>query len=280
MELEEHNQLLQDVIEIQEKSIALSVIEAIARNENIQKQYEKSNKNHLYSLILLSLTHKAYREDEAKKLWHKITAHMQLLEKNLGRQVGISVATLDYLSNITRVLTNPIIIEEAKSEVVAEFSTIDELTQLYVRDVFDITLLKNIHESTRAHTSLCLLMIDVDDFKKVNDHYGHQKGDEALHKIGHCLNKRIREMDLAARYGGEELAVILPNTDIEEAYIIGERIRKDIKKLDFDGFSVTVSIGIGSTNKPKNTPESLIKQADTALYKAKAAGKNQTVKYG
>ena len=122
-------------------------------------------------------------------------------------------------------------------------------------------------------------MIDIDDFKQVNDQYGHQKGDDVLSKIGQCINEIVREMDLAARYGGEELAIILPNSDIEKAYKIGERVRVAIEKLKFDGFSVTVSIGVGGTDrKTKNTPEALIKKADVALYRAKDKGKNRTVK--
>ncbi len=122
-------------------------------------------------------------------------------------------------------------------------------------------------------------MIDIDNFKQVNDQYGHQVGDEVLHNIGHCINGLVREMDLAARYGGEELAIILPNSDIEKGYITGERVRKAIEKLKFDGFSVTVSIGVGGTDsKTKNTAEALIKKADVALYRAKEEGKNRTVK--
>jgi diguanylate cyclase (GGDEF)-like protein len=122
-------------------------------------------------------------------------------------------------------------------------------------------------------------MIDIDDFKQVNDQYGHLVGDEVLRSVGHCINGIVREMDLAARYGGEELAIILPNSNIENAYMTGERVRKAIKKLNFDGFSVTVSIGVSSTDsKTINTPESVIKKADEALYRAKESGKNKTIK--
>lgn len=279
MSKEEQNKQLENIVDIQGQSISLSDIKSISRNDEVRKQFEKNNTGELYSSILLSLTHETYNEEEAKILWHEITAHMQNLENILGRPVGISVAAMDYLSNIKNILNEPIIIQEEKSDIITEATTIDELTQLYTRDVFVVTLQKNIDESIRTQSPLSLLMIDIDDFKKINDQYGHQKGDEVLRKIGYCINLIVREMDMAARYGGEELVVILPNTDIEEAYTIAERIRESINKLDFAGFSVTVSIGVAESHgsKETNTPDALVKQADERLYNAKEAGKNQTV---
>lgn len=278
MDKEIKDKHLEDIMDVQGESISLSDIESFSRNNETLKQYQE-NKDHLYSSILLSLTHETYNENDAKILWNKIIDHMKLLEHVLARRVGIAVAALDYLSNIEHILKEPKIIEENKSELVAEFSTIDELTQLYSRDVFDVTLLKSVEESKRTQSPLCLVLIDIDDFKQVNDQYGHQKGDEVLSKIGQCINEIVREMDLAARYGGEELAIILPNTDIEKAYIFAERIRETVAKLTFDTFSVSVSIGVSETYKNRtNTPEALIKAADVALYKAKDMGKNRTIK--
>lgn len=270
---------LEDIIDLQDNSFTLSEVESIAKSVTVLKQYEKDNTGSLYTLLLLSLTHETFSENEARVFWNKIIEHMKNLEDLLDRKVGVTVATLDYLSNITKILNKPIIIEEEKSYFVAQTSTIDELTQLYIRDVFDVTLTKNIDEAKRTNTAICLLLIDIDDFKQVNDKYGHQAGDEVLHDIGTCVNKIVREMDLAARYGGEELAIILPDCNIEQGYITGERIRKDIEKLKFDGFSVTVSIGVSVTDHQiVNFSEVLIKKADEALYKAKKEGKNRTVK--
>ena len=279
MDKEKKDKHIEDIIDVQGRdTLPLSDIEYLSRNNGVWEQY-KEKKENFYSSILMSLTHETYNELDAKRLWNKIVEHMNFLESALNRKVGISVATLDYLSNIKDILKEPKIIEENKIELVAEFSTIDELTRLYSRDVFDVTLLKYIEESKRTHSPLCLILIDVDDFKQVNDQFGHQKGDEVLTEIGACINEIVREMDLAARYGGEELAIILPNTDIKKAYILGERIRDNVAKLTFQGFSVTVSVGVGDMSlKKNNTPETLIKAADVALYKAKDMGKNRTVK--
>lgn len=279
MSKKEHHDQLEDIVDVHDQSITLSDIEAIANDENILKQYEKENKDSFYSSLLLSLTHETYSEPQAKRLWNEITKHMNHLNHSLGRKTGISVAALDYLSNIKQILNEPKIIEEEKSAFVAQSSTIDELTQLHTKDVFHVTLKKHTDEAIRSDTSLCMLMIDIDDFKIINDQYGHQVGDEVLKSVGHCINGIVREMDLAARYGGEELAVILPNSSIKDAYKTAERIRKSINQLKFAGFSITVSIGVSSTEgNTKNTPELLIKKADEALYKAKETGKNKTIK--
>lgn len=275
----DHNDQLEDIVDIHDQSVMLSDIEAIASDADILKRYEKDNKDDFYSSLLLSLTHETYSENKAKLLWNEITQHMNKLDHALGRKTGISVAALDYLTNIKKILINPKIIEEEKSVFVAQSSTIDELTQLHTKDVFHVTLKKHADETMRTNTSLCLLMIDIDDFKTINDQYGHQVGDEVLRSVGQCINGIVREMDLAARYGGEELAIILPNSSIEDAYMTAERVRTSINKLNFDGFSVTVSIGASSTDsKKQTTPETLIKQADEALYKAKETGKNRTIK--
>lgn len=279
MDKKEHSEQLDDIVDIRGQSITLSDIEFISRNNDILKKYEKEDKESFYSSILLSLTHETYSEKEARLLWNEVIEHMKNLEYALDRKVGISVAALDYLYNIKKILNEPKIIEEEKSEFVAQSSTIDELTQLNLRDVFDITLIKHINETIRTNAPLCLLMIDIDDFKQVNDQHGHQVGDKVLHSVGYCINGIVREMDLAARYGGEELAIILPNSNLEDAYMTAERIRTAIEKLNFDGFSVTVSIGVSrADSKTNNTPEALIKKADEALYRAKEAGKNRTVK--
>nr|WP_255490923.1 GGDEF domain-containing protein [Spartinivicinus marinus] len=202
---------------------------------------------------------------------------MQKLNHTLGRYVGVSVASLDYLTNIKCTLIEPKIIEEDKINYVAQATTKDELTGLYLREVFNVVLKKELGEARRSNSMLCLLMIDIDDFKNVNDTYGHQKGDEVLSKIGDTINDSVREMDLAARYGGEELAIIMPNTTMKDAYQVGDRIRKKIENLTFCSFNVTVSIGLGAISKTANTTTKLIDIADMALYKAKENGKNQVV---
>jgi len=266
---------IEDIVEIEEHALSLDEIEYIATDTKVRQHYEKTYEGHLYSSILMSLTHKSFSEDEAKKLWNKIANHMRQLNHVLGRHVGIAVASLDYLSNIKDELSEPKIIEENKSAFVAEATTRDTLTGLYSRDVFMALLKKEIAQAARLKKPLCLIMIDIDDFKTVNDKHGHLKGDDVLKKIGSIIDGTVRDMDLAARYGGEEMAVIMPNTDSGGAFEVADRIRNTIEQENFDNLRVTVSIGLCEYNELIGSPQKLIQNADAALYRAKGQGKNR-----
>lgn len=269
---------IEDIIDVEDDVLALKDIESIVHNIRIRKRYENEYKDRLYSTILKSLTHESYPENEAKSLLYEILEHMGHLNRLLGRNVGVAVASMDYLSNIKNILSDPKIIEEVKSRFVAVATTKDELTQLYLRDVFEVVIKKEIGRANRKNTSLCLLLIDIDDFKRINDTNGHLIGDEVLNRIGVSINESVRDMDLAARYGGDEIAIIMPGSDIEDAYRAAQRIRKTIEQMQFRGFSVTVSIGVSQTDQHISMPIGLINAADSALYRAKDKGKNQVIK--
>lgn len=262
------------IISIQEETVLdQSIIEGFAYDENAFDTYVEKTIDP-YSQIIFTLTHKKIAEAKARLLWIKITAHLQLLEQQLGRKIGLNVATLDYLENIVVKNTTYKIIDEASLEAIVDFSTIDELTQLYNRDIFDVFIKKLFEESKRNKSVLSYAMFDIDDFKKVNDTYGHQIGDHVLKTIGDIIKKNIREMDMGVRYGGEELGIIFPNIDKNSAVSIAERIRKSIEAVFKNDQHVTISCGIADNNDQKDVV-SLINAADEALYKAKEAGKNQ-----
>ncbi len=276
MEKKEHNQV-NDVINLEKSELYMAEIYNIIDDKEKISQYEKKYKNRLYYHILLSLTHKSFNEKESKNLFEAILKHKKSLDEILNRDVGISVATLDYLQNIKKLFHYPTIVEESTSDFLTDSTTKDGLTNLYVRDVLDIFLRKEIDNAKRQNSYVSFMLIDIDDFKKVNDTYGHQKGDEVLEKIGKILNNSSRKMDFAARYGGEELCLVLPNTKSDKAYEIATRIREKIKSFIFDDFFVTVSIGISQSDENINDEIKLIRKADKALYKAKENGKDQVV---
>ena len=124
-------------------------------------------------------------------------------------------------------------------------------------------------------------MIDIDDFKLVNDRLGHQAGDEVLRQVANVIRDAARDIDLPARYGGEELALILPGAELDGAVQVGERVRIGIERLSLalgegEPVRVTVSVGVAALGEGPENADALVEAADSALYRAKRAGKNRT----
>lgn len=153
-------------------------------------------------------------------------------------------------------------------------SRIDVLTGLANRRGFDERIREEVARSERYGHPLSLLMIDIDDFKRVNDASGHAAGDEALRTVASQIEKSIRSIDTAARYGGEEFAVILPETAIAGAAVVAERIRGRVAGV-VSPHPLTVSIGVAELTRSGEAPFELVNRADAALYRAKVAGKNR-----
>ena len=157
----------------------------------------------------------------------------------------------------------------------------DELTGLANYARFQDMLSAAIEQGRRYQYPVALIMVDVDNFKSVNDTYGHQQGDLVLQRIADVLRENSRDADTPARYGGEELALVLPHTDLEGSYVIAERVRSAIEalhvsRLDGQGaLRVTASLGVAATQGELDA-EALIADADAALYRAKHSGKNRT----
>lgn len=160
---------------------------------------------------------------------------------------------------------------------ITELSRTDPLTQCSNRRYFDERLEELISMVRRQSRPLCLVMTDIDHFKKVNDRYGHDSGDRVLQKFSALLRQFTRTEDLVARFGGEEFVVLLPFTDLDQARAMSERIRLDLAEKDFlgNGYQVTASFGISQLRK-EDQPLNLLRRADQALYQAKESGRNRT----
>jgi len=168
-------------------------------------------------------------------------------------------------------------------ETVQRQAVTDELTGLYNHRRFQEGLSTEVERTRRFGEGLGLVMLDIDNFKSVNDTYGHQIGDRVLAEVARVLQECSREIDEPARYGGEELAVVLPGTDLEGAYNLAERVRAGIEALEIQHHGggtlrVTASFGAAALPESADDPSSLIAAADTALYTAKRSGKNRTVR--
>ena len=162
-------------------------------------------------------------------------------------------------------------------------SVLDGLTGLYNRRQFEIGIEQE-HNRTKRHPSdFSLAILDIDFFKKVNDTYGHQYGDYVLRTVADLMKQSFRKTDLLYRYGGEELVMIMPETNIEGALIPVQRLRRMVEDYDFDyngiKSKVTVSIGLTMNYQSLETTADILKSADEALYKAKEGGRNRVVLY-
>lgn len=168
-------------------------------------------------------------------------------------------------------------------ERVEELALTDGLTGLFVRRHFLKRLKEEIDRSKRHKLALALVMLDIDNFKKCNDSYGHLAGDVVLKEIGAIIKSNTREVDLEGRFGGEEFCIALPETDKEGAAQVAERIRSAVenRKISVYGETTEVTISVGVAVYPKDKKElaELIQSADEALYEAKRSGKNKTVVY-
>lgn len=164
----------------------------------------------------------------------------------------------------------------------------DGLTGLFNRRYFLEQFEAEFDRSRRHGHPLSFLIIDVDHFKKINDHHGHQTGDRALIEVARTLELAVRKSDLVARYGGEEFVVLLPETGTDGACEVGERCRQEIEKLEIAGadasaFSVTISLGLAqypAHSAGTGRIDDLVHQADQALYQAKQSGRNRLVVAG
>ena len=166
-------------------------------------------------------------------------------------------------------------------ETVERQAVTDDLTGLANARAFWAILGRELERSRRFGSPLGLVMLDIDDFKQVNDLHGHQRGDEVLAHVAEVLRKLSRDIDTTARYGGEELALILPETDLDGAALLAERVREAVESIHVAGargggsLQVTASFGVAAAPQSGSEREALVAAADAALYRAKRAGKNR-----
>jgi diguanylate cyclase (GGDEF)-like protein len=286
MNTKDESQNTVEVVEqLEELQIDLSVVRWAAGEGSVSperscwlQKLRRNRGSRFYSDLIFVLLGRRSSASEAPKIWQEFIAHRELLTQKLGRNPGIVVAALDRLSNIQQ--DNKVewsLIESDRLENILERAVVDGLTGLYDHDTFLVLLDKEIERAKRHSEKSSLLLLDLDDFKQINDQFGHQKGDEVLVQMAHIMRKSIRAMDYAGRYGGEEFAVILPETDIIEAIQSAERLRQAVENQFSQNYKLTISIGVACFPEDASEIEGLVKLADEAMYYAKATGKNRVI---
>ncbi len=234
-----------------------------------------------YSSIIRLLTHLEFEEEEARGHWQGIEAHQKELARQLGRDVGLQVTALDYFYNLHDKLHNPKLIEIGSFLATEKSAVTDGLTGLYNRQFFDSSMRREIKRADRYGLTFSLVLLDLDNFKQVNDRHGHRVGDEVLSACSEIIRESLREIDVPCRYGGEEFALILPETERAGAFIVSERIRSDVEErfrtgpVRNDPLNLSVSGGVSIYPIDSSTEEDLVNMADQALYRSKREGKNR-----
>lgn len=272
-----------DTIKEKPNSITEEIIkildEDISSNSGIWARLEELSKKSLdnfYSDLFYIITNLELSEEEAKVMWEDIYKHTTEISNKLGRSISFRVGLLDYILEKNRVIKNPKIIELHFFDSMVKNSIIDELTNVYNRRYFNLSYRREIKRAKRYQRPISIFVFDLDNFKKLNDSFGHQKGDKVLKLVGEVAKMSFRVEDTICRVGGEEFAVILPEVSLENALTPCKRFAQKLASLSFEKEKIEVTISGGLSEYPRHgeSLEELYAKADTALYKVKNSGKN------
>jgi diguanylate cyclase (GGDEF)-like protein len=234
----------------------------------------------LFIDLLLALTHQRFSPEDAKKTWHDILVHKYYMSEKMGRNVGVKVAVLDFLDNHSGKIKDFRLLSEKDLDCLLLFVNEDGLTGLYNHRYFQEQLREELLRCQRYNRIFSLLFVDLDHFKSFNDRFGHMKGDILLRDVADFFKASCREADTVARYGGDEFAFILPETNPKDALTFAERLCISFRERAFGKVSVdfpitiTISVGLASYPLHAQVPEELVEAADQALYRAKRAGRD------
>ena len=221
------------------------------------------------SLLSLSL-----EPDDAVRILSELAEHHAYLTGRLGGPVDVRVAAMDYVTRHPELVREPVVVDQQLLVLSQRLAAVDELTGLFNRRFLEIYLNKEINRARRHGETFSILFADLDDFKSINDTFGHDVGDEVLVRLAHAIQDLLRTEDFAARYGGEEFLVVLPHTDTTGAQRFAERLSERIDRMDLPhGLRVTFSGGVGSFPVHGGSVRQLLHNADAALYEAKLNGK-------
>lgn len=232
-----------------------------------------------HAALLLILTQLAFDEAQAREHWESILAHRHALSLALGRDAGLRVGVLDYFVNVNRRLASPTLIDVEMAEPAAR-DDVDALTGLSGDRAFRVALQGELRRARRYGHALAVAIFDVDAFGEANARVGRLVADRLLREAAMLLGNKIRDIDLASRPGEDELAILLPQTDRNGAFLVAERFRREFethflrREAGGQPAGLTVSGGVAAYPDDGADAETLLARAAQALYQAKSSGKN------
>ena len=260
----------------------ISIDPDLLNNPDFKRLYD-------YIIALRELTTALGKGDLKKTVTEKgyILANLKALQANLQHLTwqtkmiasGDFSQKVDFLGEFSAAFNEMTIKLRNSAKQLYNMATIDALTQIPNRMALSQFLSNSFKVSIEENTPFTIIIFDIDNFKKVNDTYGHDAGDKVLVKVSHMLNSQFRSNDIFSRYGGEEFMAVLPDTNQENSFKIAERAIRLVEKTEIDITSdkklpITVSAGLSSRITEDKSYEDTIKRSDNALYKAKTSGKN------
>jgi diguanylate cyclase (GGDEF)-like protein len=231
-----------------------------------------------YSRLMAALINIELAETDAQATFIELLEHHQKMEADIGRRTDLRVAAMDYLLVHPEVVPSPTIVDHNMLQLTQRLAAVDELTGLFNRRFLETYLAKELNRAQRYEQVFAVLFLDLDDFKLINDSLGHAVGDRVLAGLGKQITDMLRHEDFAARYGGEESTIVLPQTTIEGAVAFGERLRTALHEQEFvPDVAVTFSAGVAAYPRDGVSADEILRQADAALYDAKLTGKDRIV---
>jgi diguanylate cyclase (GGDEF)-like protein len=232
-----------------------------------------------HAALLLILTQIAFEEGEARGHWEAILAHRASMTSSLGRDVGLRVAVLDYFLNFNRRLPQPALVDLSMIDLRGS-GHVDRLTGLAGERTFRAAVAQELRRARRYEGRVAVALFDLDGFGDVDAALGRIVSDRLFREAAILLHNKVRDIDLAARPGDDELALLLPGTDRHGALLVAERFRSQVeahfasREAGGRPAGLTVSGGVACYPEDARSPEALLERAARALYAAKAAGKN------
>lgn len=227
---------------------------------------------------ILSCFNLGLSTEKASALWTDIVEHRDQLRHQQDREVDLRTAAFDLLLR-SGLLEDPVVVEKQGHQQAEGLAYRDRLTGLYNYAYFDNELRLQVARATRYRTPLCLILVDLDHFKQMNDRYGHAAGNDLLSVTGRILGKGLREGDLVARLGGDEFAILLHEADLMTGIEIATGKRHALRQALREQFEhpphVSMSIGVATVAPSMSTARGLFDAADRALYHAKHEGRNR-----